>query len=101
MVCLARLAIKDLLLAVMLFFGLHSLALAQFVPPGFKPVETERLAENLYAFRWGAYRSIFMVTDEGVIVTDPISVRAAHLYRREIARITDQPVKYVVYSHAH
>ncbi len=76
-------------------------ATAQYAPPGIVPTETEKLADGLYAFRWGAYRSIFLVSDQGVIVTDPISKEAAVVYRQEIARITDQPVKYVVYSHAH
>jgi len=74
---------------------------AQFVPPGIPSTETEQLAEGLYAFRFGAYRSLFMVTDAGVIVTDPISPEAAKEYRAAIAEITDLPVKYVVYSHAH
>ena len=69
--------------------------------PGLARTETEKIADGLYTFRWEAYRSIFMVSDEGVIVTDPISVVAAKRYREEIAKITDLPVKYVVYSHSH
>jgi glyoxylase-like metal-dependent hydrolase (beta-lactamase superfamily II) len=74
---------------------------AQFVPPGISRTETEQLADGLYTFRYGAYRSLFMVTDKGVIVTDPISPEAAKEYRAAIAAVTDLPVKYVVYSHAH
>ena len=87
-------------IATLMVFMLQT-AEAQFVPPGIEPIATEKLAENLYAFRWGPYRSLFMVTDAGVIVTDPISTDAAHHYRKAIAQVTDQPVKYVVYSHAH
>ncbi|MCP4001111.1 MAG: MBL fold metallo-hydrolase [Gammaproteobacteria bacterium] len=86
--------------AALITFMLQA-AQAQFVPPGIEPISTEKLADNLYAFRWGAYRSIFMVTAAGVIVTDPISPEAATEYRKAIAQITDKPVKYVVYSHAH
>jgi len=74
---------------------------AQFVPPGIAPTELEQLADDLYTFRYGPYRSLFMVTDEGVIATDPISPEAAVEYRAAIASVTDQPVKYIVYSHAH
>jgi glyoxylase-like metal-dependent hydrolase (beta-lactamase superfamily II) len=88
-------------LFVLLSLITFSLANAQMVPPGLQPTATEKLADGLYAFRWGPYRSIFMVTESGVIVTDPISPEAAVRYREEIAKITDQPVKYVVYSHAH
>jgi glyoxylase-like metal-dependent hydrolase (beta-lactamase superfamily II) len=88
------------MIAALLFLVLQSAA-AQFVPPGIAPTELEQLADNLYTFRYGPYRSLFMVTDEGVIATDPISPEAAVEYRAAIASITDQPVKYVVYSHAH
>jgi hypothetical protein len=44
---------------------------------------------------------MFMVTDDGVIVTDPLNVKAAKTLREEIAKLTDQPVKYMVYTHSH
>jgi hypothetical protein len=69
--------------------------------PGFPFQETERLADGLYAFRQGAYRSIFLVSDKGVIVTDPVNPGYAKAYREEIAKVTSQPVRYVVYSHSH
>jgi hypothetical protein len=59
------------------------------------------LGDGLYAFRYNAYRNIFLVTDEGVIATDPLGVKEAAALREEIAKITDQPVKYVAYSHSH
>jgi glyoxylase-like metal-dependent hydrolase (beta-lactamase superfamily II) len=59
------------------------------------------LGDGAYVFRWWIYRNIFIVTDEGVIVTDPINPKAAKLLRGEIEKLTDQPVKYVVYSHNH
>jgi len=74
---------------------------AQFLPPGIEPRATEQLADGLHTFRWGPYRSLFMVTADGVIATDPISPEAATHYRQAIAAVTDLPVKYVVYSHAH
>jgi len=76
-------------------------AAAQFVPPGITPTETEQIADGLYVFRYGPYRSMFLIDDEGVIATDPISPNAAAAYRAAIAEVTDAPVKYVVYSHAH
>ena len=76
-------------------------ASGQFIPPGIPSTETVRIADGLYSFRWGAYRSLFMVTPEGVIATDPISPQAAGVYREAIASVTDQPVRYVVYSHSH
>jgi len=63
--------------------------------------ETEKLADGLYTFRYGGYRNIFIVTDAGVIATDPLNAKAAAALREEIAKVTDQPVKYVAYSHSH
>lgn len=73
---------------------------AQFIP-GLDLTETEDLGDGLYAFRFGPYRNIFLVTDDGVIATDPLAVKAAAPLREAIATVTDQPVKYVAYSHSH
>ncbi len=86
---------------IILFVLSIGAAQAQFVPPGIDPVATEQLTENIYTFRYGPYRSLFIVTDEGVIATDPISPQAAVAYRQAIAEVTELPVKHVVYSHAH
>ncbi len=72
-----------------------------FVPPGIPMTATDKIADGLFSFRYGPYRSLFMVTSEGVIATDPVSPEGAAEYRKAIAAVTDQPVKYVVYSHAH
>ncbi|HJP05801.1 MAG: MBL fold metallo-hydrolase [Gammaproteobacteria bacterium] len=73
---------------------------AQFIP-GLAPTELENLGDGLYAFRAGGYRNIFLVTSEGVIVTDPLSSDKAKILREQIFTITDQPVKFVAYSHSH
>lgn len=61
----------------------------------------KQVSEGVYVFRWWVYRNIFIITDEGVIVTDPMNPKAANLLMGEIRKITDKPVKYVVYSHNH
>lgn len=63
--------------------------------------DTTKIADGLYVFRNTGTSSLFMVTDDGVIATDPVSPAHAKIFRAEIAKITDQPVKYVVYSHEH
>jgi hypothetical protein len=62
--------------------------------------ETEDLGGGLYAFRAGVERSFFLVSEEGVVVIDPLNVEAARALRAEITKRTDQPVKYVVYSNS-
>jgi glyoxylase-like metal-dependent hydrolase (beta-lactamase superfamily II) len=90
-----------MLLVTLLSSLLAHSVFAQSVPPGIPAMATEQLADGLYTFRYGPYRSLFMVTAEGVIATDPISPEAAIEYRKAISTVTDLPVKYVVYSHAH
>ncbi|MBR0717056.1 MBL fold metallo-hydrolase [Bradyrhizobium liaoningense] len=58
--------------------------------------------ENVYVFRYGGHQSMFIVTPQGVIATDPISyLRPAKPYLDAIKAVTDKPVKYVIYSHHH
>jgi glyoxylase-like metal-dependent hydrolase (beta-lactamase superfamily II) len=63
--------------------------------------QVESLGDGAYLYRAGTQRSLFLVDDEGVIVTDPIDADVAAQYRAAIREITDAPVRYVVYSHYH
>lgn len=59
------------------------------------------LAGDVYRFQNNAHYSVFMVTPDGVIATDPISPDAAAWLNIEIQVRFNQPVKYVIYSHDH
>ncbi|MCB2107689.1 MAG: MBL fold metallo-hydrolase [Rhodobacteraceae bacterium] len=79
-------------------------ALAQTLPFGsdiFGPPGAEEIGDGVYSFRSGAYRTMFMVTGEGVILVDPMGEANAKLIDESIAKLTDKPVKYVVYSQSH
>jgi glyoxylase-like metal-dependent hydrolase (beta-lactamase superfamily II) len=68
------------------------------------PVSTKKVdgTENVYVFRYGGHQSMFIVTPQGVIATDPISyLRPAQPYIDAIKAVTDKPIKYVIYSHHH
>jgi glyoxylase-like metal-dependent hydrolase (beta-lactamase superfamily II) len=63
-----------------------------------------QLAEDTYLFSVTGYNTIFIVTDEGVIVTDPssgVNMMASAQLKAAIQSVTDKPVKYVFYSHDH
>jgi glyoxylase-like metal-dependent hydrolase (beta-lactamase superfamily II) len=65
------------------------------------PPDVEQVGDGVYLFQSSTHRSLFLVTNDGVIVTDPLNADAAADYRSAIAAVTDQPVKFVVYSHYH
>jgi glyoxylase-like metal-dependent hydrolase (beta-lactamase superfamily II) len=76
---------------------------AQPTPAPFATTKVEG-TENVYVFRYGGHQSMFVVTPAGVIATDPISYgrpQAAKTYIDEIRKVTDAPIRYLIYSHHH
>lgn len=70
------------------------------------PIQTTKVSgtENVYVFRNGGHQAMFVVTPDGVIATDPVAYGkpdGGRQYLEEIRKVTDKPVKYVVYSHHH
>ena len=61
----------------------------------------EHMKDNVYRFTAGHYRSVFMVTKEGIFATDPISDEAATYLREQLAKRFDVPIRYIAYSHNH
>ena len=80
-------------------------ALAQAPAPAPLPYATTKVpgTDNVYIFRYQGHQAMFVVTPDGVIATDPIGERrpAAAAYIAEIRKITQAPIRYVVYSHSH
>jgi glyoxylase-like metal-dependent hydrolase (beta-lactamase superfamily II) len=83
--------------------------LAQTPPaaqPSRPPIETTKVegTDNVYIFRNGNHQSIFIVTKAGVIATDPVAYgrpTGGQAYVDEIKKVTNQPIKYLIYSHHH
>jgi glyoxylase-like metal-dependent hydrolase (beta-lactamase superfamily II) len=90
-------------LACLKCVGCLWLALSPEVSAQQSPLENEitKLADDVYLFRHQFHQAVFIATSVGVIVTDPISAEAATWLKAEIKKLTDQPVRYVVYSHHH
>ena len=60
--------------------------------------------DNVYTFRNGNSQSMFIVTSEGVIATDPVGYgrpQGGATYVAEIRKVTSQPIRYLIYSHHH
>src|ERR1700729_4295286 len=71
-------------------------------PPPFSTTKVSG-TDGVYIFRYQGHQAMFVVTPDGVIATDPIGERrpAAAAYIAEIRKITQAPIKDVVYSHSH
>src|SRR5205085_10449824 len=74
--------------------------------PSRPPIETKKVegTDNVYIFRNQNHQAMFVVTSDGVIATDPIAYgrpTGGQTYLDEIKKVTDKPVKYVIYSHHH
>ncbi len=72
-------------------------ALAQDAPTR----EITNIAGDLYRFQNNFHFSVFLVTPDGVIATDPINAEAAEWLKGELASRFNKSVKYLVYSHHH
>src|ERR1043166_5669659 len=69
-------------------------------------IETKKVdgTEGVYIFRNGNHQSMFIVTKDGVIATDPIAYgrpTGGQQYVDEIRKVTDKPIKYLIYSQHH
>jgi glyoxylase-like metal-dependent hydrolase (beta-lactamase superfamily II) len=74
--------------------------------PARPQIETRKVdgTDNVYIFRNGNHQSIFIVTKEGVIATDPVAYgrpQGGEQYVAEIKKVSQAPIKYLIYSHHH
>ncbi len=94
-----------ILVATMSFATTTQQARAQRTPPPWpadRPIsETNQVADGVYSSRFRGHRTMFITTDEGIIVTDPINPRAAPKLMAAIRKVSDKPIKYMIYSHEH
>jgi glyoxylase-like metal-dependent hydrolase (beta-lactamase superfamily II) len=74
--------------------------------PARPQIETKKVdgTENVYIFRNGNHQAMFIVTKDGVIATDPVAYgrpTGGQQYIDEIKKVTDKPIKFLIYSHHH
>jgi glyoxylase-like metal-dependent hydrolase (beta-lactamase superfamily II) len=60
------------------------------------------IAGDLYRFQNNFHYSVFLVTSDAIIATDPIDAGAAQWLKSELSRrFPGKPIRYVIYSHSH
>ena len=63
--------------------------------------EITRVTYDVYRFQNRFHVNMFVITEAGVVVTDPINEEAAAWLKAEIAKLTDTPITHLIYSHSH
>ena len=61
----------------------------------------DNISGDVYRFRHRFHYSVFAVTPDGIIATDPINADAAEWLKAALKRRFNVPVKYLIYSHEH
>lgn len=56
---------------------------------------------DVYRFQNNFHYSLVTVTDEGVVVIDPINAEAATWLKANLSQITAKPITHLIYSHSH
>ena len=93
-----RVISRCLWVALLVLANMSGTALAQSDPKR----SINQITGNLYRFQNQFHFSVFLVTAEGIIVTDPINADAARWLKGELGRrFPGKPVKYLIYSHSH
>src|SRR5262245_59766894 len=100
---LKRSSLLAMAAAAVSLFSLQGGAQAQADRPA---IETTKVpgTDNVYIFRNVNHQSMFIVTKAGVIATDPVAYgkpTGGQSYVDEIKKVTDKPIKYLIYSHHH
>ena len=93
---------RSIFAALAFLFALSAAAQA----PARPPIQTTKVdgAEGVYIFRNVNHQAMFIVTPDGVIATDPVAYgrpQGGQQYVDEIRKVTDKPIKYLIYSHHH
>ena len=88
--------LKQWITATIIALGLVAGAQAQEAKRALTPI-----AGDVYRFQNNFHFNLVVVTNDGVVVTDPINADAAAWLRAEIAKLTDKPITHLIYSHSH
>ncbi|MBN4075405.1 MBL fold metallo-hydrolase, partial [Gammaproteobacteria bacterium AH-315-E17] len=63
--------------------------------------QIRHITGDLYRAGTGAWHSIFLVTDAGIILADPLNTPYATWLKEQLDERFDVPVRYIIYSHSH
>jgi glyoxylase-like metal-dependent hydrolase (beta-lactamase superfamily II) len=61
----------------------------------------EQVDGDVYRFQNNFHNAMFVVTDDGIVVTDPIDADAVKWLSEELAKRFEKPVTHMILSHSH
>ncbi len=61
----------------------------------------EKVTGDVYRFQNNFHYSLVTVTDEGVVIVDPINKDASSWLKENLSQITNKPITHLIYSHSH
>ncbi len=65
------------------------------------PHEITHVTGDVYRMREGGHYSLVTVTQNGVVLVDPLNTRAATWLKDNLSEITDKPITHIIFSHSH
>jgi len=92
-----RLSSKKFMLIITLLLGLFSVSLTSIA----QDYSLTEVSDGIYSYGNGFIQTGIVVSDDGVAVLDPMNSAHAELTLQAIQDMTDQPIRYVIYSHNH
>jgi len=73
-----------------------------FHGPEIDGTKFEKISDKVYTFRWNWYRNLIIVTDQGLVVIDPMNAEMSSALKKELNQhFPNQQVHTLIYSHYH
>ena len=69
---------------------------------GIDGTKFEKVADNVYTFRWNWYRNLIIDTDDGLVIIDPMNPKMSAALKQELQdHFPNKKVHTLIYSHYH
>ncbi len=84
-----------------LFLGIFSLSANNGMAQDSPKRSITQVTGDVYRFQNNFHFALVVLTEEGVVITDPINAEAASWLKEELKTMTDKPITHLIYSHSH
>ena len=82
-------------------FFLLTICIPAFAIERIEGTNISKIAGDVYRFHYNGYYSLIVLTDDGVVVADPINAIAATKLKSDVKKISGKPISHLIYSHSH